>query len=186
VPGLQATLDQAFAYLGQGAADPGSPFHTPTLATNGPGAPQLRTVILRRFLAASRQLEFHTDARSAKVPALLANPLVGLHIWDAARRVQLRLAGTAALLDAPAAAAIWRNLSATTQSTYAVNQAPGTPIAAPNAAARSLDATAAQACFRVVLVRIDELEWLHLAPSGHERARFSWAREVANATWLVP
>lgn len=186
VPGLQAALEQAFELLAEGALQAGSPFHTPTLATSGPGAPGLRTVVLRRFLPADRQVEFHTDARSPKMSAIAADPAVSLHFWDPGRRVQLHVHGLAAVLSRAAAAQIWRRLPPQTQATYAVSLPPGTPIAAPADAARSLDPAAALAVFRAVRVGIDELEWLHLAPGQHRRARFTWANGVAASTWLVP
>ena len=64
---LPDALDLAFAALAAGAADRHDAFHTPALASIGyDGAPALRTVILRRFDAAQRELQLHTDSRSPK------------------------------------------------------------------------------------------------------------------------
>jgi len=186
VPGLQATLAQAFACLEEGAREADSPWRTPTLATNGPGAPGLRTVVLRRFDADGRWLEFHTDARSAKVAALQASPAVGLHGWDPGRRVQLRVKGLATMLQSQQTAEIWRVLPEATRGTYAASLAPGTKITSPDDAARGLTGAAAERFFLVIRVGIDELEWLHLAPEQHRRARFTWANGVSEATWLAP
>ncbi len=186
VPGLQAALEQAFALLEEGAANPDSPWRTPTLATAGAGAPGLRTVVLRRFLRSRRQLEFHTDARSPKWAALRVNPAVSLHGWDAARRVQLRLQGRAGVLDEADTLAIWQALRPQTRATYSVALPPGTPVASPEAAARTLDREDALAAFSVVRVSIDELDWLHLGHDQHHRARFSWDDGALAATWLVP
>ncbi len=183
---MQAALEQALALLAEGATDPHSPWRTPTLATVGPGAPGLRTVVLRRFLKSERQVEFHTDARSPKLGALRANPMVSLHGWDASRRVQLRLQGRANVLGGSESLKIWQSLPPQTQATYAVALPPGTPIPSPEAASRTLPLAEAVAAFRVVRVELDELEWLHLAPGQHLRARFRWANGVSASTWLVP
>jgi pyridoxine/pyridoxamine 5'-phosphate oxidase len=185
-PGLHAALERVFALLAEGVADPASPWHTPALITAGAAAPGVRTVVLRRFLQAERQVEFHTDARSPKLAAIQANPDVTLHVWDPGSRVQLRLTGRAIVLEASEAAQVWQSLPPLTQATYAVALPPGTPIAAPDEAVRSLDQAAAQAVFRAVRIAFDELEWLHLAHGHHRRARFTWANEVCVATWLVP
>ena len=186
VPELQAALELAIACLAEGASTPGGPWATPTLLTGGPAGAALRTVVLRRFSAAERWLEFHTDARSPKMAALLADPAVALHVWDPGRRVQVRLRGMATMLGAAEAAAIWQGLPAVTRDIYAVALAPGTPVASPGMAAHRPDEAAALAIFRVVRVGIEELEWLHLAPEQHRRARFTWANGVSEATWLAP
>ncbi len=191
VPGLQATLEHAFALLLQGAGDAANPWGTLTLATAGPGGPSQRTVVFRRFLPEIRELECHTDSRSSKLAELLASPAVSLQGWDAARRIQLRLTGLASVRDGAATRAIWQALPPRTQATYAVNQPPGSPIEAPEAAQRTQDKAAAQAVFRAIAVHIATLEYLHLAAPQHRRARFAWDQTGTQdggpaATWVVP
>ena len=72
---LDDVLAESFRLLARGVADRRSPFHTPTLASlNADGAPSLRTVVLRGFDPARRELRVHTDARSAKLAELAAEP----------------------------------------------------------------------------------------------------------------
>ena len=190
----EAVLERAFGLLAQGAADVASPFRHLTFATQGAPAgaladtdgPGLRTMVLRRFVPGEPALEFHTDARSPKLAALQACGRVAVLGWDPAGRVQLRLAGTATLLDGGEAARIWQALPPSTRSTYAIKAGPGTQIATPGEVERSLDTAAAQAVFRVIRVRVDQLEWLHLAADQYQRARFVWAADGVQATWLVP
>jgi pyridoxamine 5'-phosphate oxidase len=182
----EAVLERAFGLLAQGAADAASPFRHLTLATQGASEPGLRTMVLRRFLPGGPALEFHTDVRSPKLAALQACARVAVLGWDPAARIQLKAAGTVALLDTGEAARIWQVLPPSARSTYAINAGPGTPIASPREAERSLDPEAAQAVFRVIRVRVDQLEWLHLAADQHQRARFTWAPDGVHATWLVP
>jgi pyridoxine/pyridoxamine 5'-phosphate oxidase len=183
---LADILDRACNALAEGVAQAASPFRFLTLATAGPAGPALRTMVLRRFTRQGPEIDFHTDARSSKLMHLARAPNVGVHGWDPAGRAQIRIAGLAACLDAAACADIWQSLSATTRSTYAVTAGPGTPIAAPDQATRNLDPATAQAVFRVIRVRVEELEWLCLATNPHQRARFTFANGAAHSTWLTP
>ena len=185
---LEETLAEAQRLLARGVADRRSPFHTPTLATITPaGEPSLRTVVLRGFDAEARRLRVHTDQRSAKYAELLAHPRAALHGYDAAAQVQIRLGGRIALhtTDAEAEAA-WAGSHPGSRLCYAVAPGPGTPVAAPPAAPRALDA-AARGHFAVLILHIESLEWLWLAAAGHRRARFTWdAAGARTASWLVP
>lgn len=65
---------------------------------------------------------------------------------------------------------------------------PGTTIAAESFSlpAGPQDVAAGRANFVAVTGVIDELEWLHLAASGHRRALFRWDGLDCTATWLAP
>lgn len=185
--GLDATLAEALRLIARGAADRRHPFHTPTLATLAlDGAPAARTVVLRGFDAASRQLRIHTDRRAAKVAELVAEPRAALHLYDPGAAVQLRLTATASLhCDDAVADAAWAESRDFSRMCYAIDPAPGTPCAAPPPA--PTDGEAGRRHFCAVLLRIERLEWLHLAAAGHRRARFAWqGRDAPQSSWLVP
>ena len=61
------------------------------LSTVADGAAQARTVILREVQAEPRELIFFTDARSAKVAQMQAQPMGSLLCWSADIGWQLRL-----------------------------------------------------------------------------------------------
>ena len=184
---LEEALRAAFAALEAGALVRHGAFHTPALATIGrDGAPALRTVVLRGFDAATRCLAIHTDCRSAKYAELIADPRAVLHGYDAATRMQLRLAGRATLHhDDAIADAAWAASRKTSRMTYATAWAPGTALPAPPIAPK--DATSGRAHFAAVMLRFDHLDWLLLDPAGHARARFDWAADGAMAAnWVAP
>jgi hypothetical protein len=185
-PTLASCLERAFALLAEGVTNRRSPFHTPTLATIGlDGAPRARTLVLRGFDPAARTLRLHTDARSAKVAELAAEPRCALHGYDAAGGLQLRLTGRATVHDDAVAEAAWQASRPSSRACYAIAPGPGTPVAEPPPAPR--DPEAGRRHFRAILLRFERLEWLDLAASGHRRARFAWPAEGPPATtWLVP
>ncbi len=184
---LDRVLAESAALLAQGEADAESPWRNPTLVTLGlDGAPQARTVVLRRADFAARQVETHTDVRSAKYRELQAQPAAGLHGWDTEGRVQLRLTGSATLHTADGVAdAAWASLRSQTRATYAVTPGPGTPLVSPDDPGQT-DEAGARAAFCVVRLTFNRLEYLHLRQGGHRRARFTWTGAQRLATWLVP
>jgi hypothetical protein len=186
-PTLEECLQEALRRLGRGVADRRSPFHTPTLATIGAdGAPEIRTLVLRGFEPLARTLRLHTDARSGKVAELAREPRCALHFYDPGAKLQLRLAGHATVHgDDAVASAAWEASRDFSRMCYAIEPAPGSPVAEPPAAPR--DAEAGRGVFRVILLRFDRLEWLELAAAGHRRARFVWTgADAPAASWLAP
>jgi pyridoxamine 5'-phosphate oxidase len=184
---LDATLSEALRLLARGVADRRHGFHTPTLASIGlDGAPQARTVVLRAFDASARSLRFHTDARSAKVAELAAEPRASLHFYDSGAQVQIRAAGHVTLHAADALAdSAWAGSREMSRMCYGIEPGPGTPIPAPPAAPR--DPASGRPVFRAALLHVRRLEWLWLAAAGHQRALFTWDEAGTPAsTWLVP
>jgi hypothetical protein len=184
---LADALAEAFRLLARAVADRRSPLHTPTLGTvSADGAPNLRTVVLRAFDPDRRSLRIHTDRRSPKAAEIAARPRVMLHGYDAGARVQLRLDCRASLhLDDPIADAAWAASREMSRLCYAAPHPPGTPIEAPLPA--PADPVAGRGNFAAVMLVFDSLDWLHLAHTGHRRARFAWdAAGRLSATWLAP
>ncbi|MBV9748631.1 MAG: pyridoxamine 5'-phosphate oxidase family protein [Acetobacteraceae bacterium] len=186
------TLDEvradAFRRLAHGAAHRRSPFRAPALATaNGQGLPGVRTVVLRGFDPATRTLTLHSDVRTAKIEEIRTEPRVVLHTWDGRGQVQVRVWGRAALRLGEAARGDWSRLHPVSRTTYAVAPTPGTPLDDPASADQQrLPGSEAFLNFAVIEVVMDSLDWLHLARTGHRRARFTWLGGTETASWLVP
>lgn len=186
---LDAVRSAAFALLAEGVAEPRSPFRGPALATmDRSGRPAVRTVILRRFAPEARRLSFHTDRRSAKYAELAARPAVALHVWDAARKVQLRLDGDAGLHVGDAVArALWDGAGPGSRAGYRQATGPGRPLPAPSAPdSLPRDEGAAFGDFVAVEIVFHCLDWLALSRHGNRRARFSWQGGGCDARWIAP
>lgn len=192
---LAETCDSLWRLLGRGAADRRSPLHTPVVASlTTDGQPDARVMVLRAADRAAASLRFHTDARSPKCVALdgRAVAVLGYHQGEA---VQVRITGTARVVTKGADVdRIWSQSTPFARRCYLVEAAPGTPLAAPASglpawvegrAPELAELVPARANFALVMVDIAEIDWLHLAQTGHRRAVFcradGWAGE-----WRVP
>jgi hypothetical protein len=184
---LDDVLATAFAHLAEGASDPASVWHTPSLANiDASGLAAQRTVVLRAWDLATRTLEIHTDTRSAKYEALCQRPAASLHGWDPARRVQLRLRGDVKLhVGDPTAQAAWDILRPATRATYGVLPGPGTAITHAHGTSQA-EEKAAFSVFCVIRMPVHELEWLQLEQGSQARARFHWDNGSVRSMWLVP
>lgn len=186
---LDAVLAEACDLLSSAVDDPSSALRVLTLATIAEsGAPDLRSVILRACDPAGRRLSIHTDSRSGKVGQLRRLPMVALHGWDPARRLQLRLSGVAALhQNDDIASAAWAALSPLGRQLYRVRQTPGAEVPDPSPAHYGeYPEAAGYAFFTVVEIACHEIEVLRLAGHGQTRARFRREGERMTAAWLVP
>ena len=185
------TLDDvradAFRRWSRGVADRRSAFRSPALATVGPdGRPQVRTVVLRGFDPAERLLTVHSDLRAAKIAALRANPAAALHVWDDGAQIQVRVDGIATIsANDELAGTAWARLHEGSRAAYKAQPVPATPVEDPADIPRVDDATAFSQ-FAVLQIRIDRLEWLHLAQEGQRRASFVWHGGALEQRWLVP
>lgn len=153
-PALATALAQAWALLERGCADPAHGCHWPVLATVAlDGSADARTVVLRAVDAGARALAVHSDARAGKLAQLRAEPRACLVFHDAVARTQLRASGPIRIHqgddDADRA---WSALRPQSRALY-------------DGFAR----------FALLRLRVTDLDWLLLDPSGHRRARFRWA-----------
>ncbi len=73
------------------------PFHQPVFATMCDDAPELRTVVLRRFWRRPPCLAFHSHCGSPKVNQIRANPNVYWLFYHAEEKLQVRIKGIATI-----------------------------------------------------------------------------------------
>ncbi len=190
---LEPILDAIHTHLQHGAMRRDCPMHTPVVGT---ADGDLRVMVLREFDLARRTLRFHTDGRSPKVAAIRANPSVTVLFYDPAAKVQIRVSGVGHIETTSAAAnAAWEHAAPFAKRCYLAEAAPGclsdSPVSGLPEWAEGVKPTAAQAApgrknFALVMVRICAFDWLHLANSGHRRARFEFSAEGTRGNWLVP
>lgn len=189
---LHGSLSQAWKALAAGVGDRDAAFHTVQVATIGlDNAPRVRTVVLRAVDTHRRTLRFHTDARSPKVAEIERNPGGALHAYDPAARIQLRMMCRATVHSAgPEVDLAWAETRPFSRICYRTAMAPGVEIEDPREGVpsnASADPNAGRDVFRTVTCRVESLDWLFLAHSGHRRAQFTWDKDDRlSARWLVP
>lgn len=172
------------------------PFHLFTLATvDETGAPEARTVVLRRFLGHEREVWFHTDLRSPKVVQLRRDSRACLLWYDPQSRVQIRIPAKARLhhLDDKAKQA-WEKSLPVTRTCYADPQGPGELLNSESSGGGLLTGIVGEPAkddsgwgnFVAVCCHFDQLDLLLLKAGGHQRARFQFGPNQVTWDRLAP
>ncbi|VTS07087.1 pyridoxamine 5'-phosphate oxidase family protein [Tuwongella immobilis] len=178
--------------MARGVASAKHGFHLMTVCSlTLDGAPDARTVVLRRFDSVNREFVFHTDWRSPKVAQLQRDARVLLSLYDPRHRWQLRVPAVATLHHEDAVSlAAWKRSQPYSRSCYAIPHPPGEPTPLDELWQPPLtieeDNAAVYANFAVVVCQFQQLEVLELRASGHRRARFDWSADGLAITRLSP
>jgi len=173
---LDYLLDDVWDILAQGVRVRFAAAHTPTLATLRNGAPNVRTVVLRAVSRASAMIFVHADRHSGKVQELIHQPACSLHIFDAGRRVQLRIEAHASLhVDDDIADGQWAALQAQYRAQQRRSSAAVAAQGIPEVAIDDVDGLAEagrREDFVAIALHVSAIEWLHIGSRGRRRARF--------------
>lgn len=194
---LATALAHAWTLLQAAVADRASNMRTPVLATRAlDGTPAVRTVILRDVDKERGRLRVYTDARSAKVAEIAAEPRVQVLFHHTHENVQLRVSGRAAVRtgdaedhdawDATVPPARRAYMGAVAPGTPADGPTPGFPEAYVGRLPTAEESEPAFKNFAVIEIAVERLEWLYLNPDGHRRAMFTWPGGTLKAGWVVP
>ena len=195
---LSLTLSKIRSLLINGVKDRMSDFHYTVLSTvNEKNKPDARTVILRDFNVDSMTLRIHSDLRAKKNSHIKKNKNVILTFYDNKEKIQLRLRGEALIKESYEKA--WKGLSNSSKRCYLVEQTPGIESIKPTSglpekyikfSPNDQESKNGLQNFSLVLIIINQIEWLYLASQGHRRAIFSLDRKkkdiLVNSQWLVP
>lgn len=156
------------------------------------GAPNVRTVALRRVSEPESLIGFHTDLRSPKVAELDREPRIALAGTDSDRKRQIRVFGEAHIIrDGPVRVEAWKSSSDHDLIQYRTLLAPGTPIARPrDAFGEKGDIPGPDeglAHFCVVEVHAVSIDWLDLSEADHPlRVRFIRSDDEWTGRWIAP
>jgi len=169
-----------------------SPMHVPVVVTSDIDA---RGMVLREFDEAAWTLRFHTDTRAPKVSAIENDPRMAVLFYDKDAKIQIRVRGNGAVLsDAPVADEAWEKGSNFARRCY-LGEGPGTPSDIPTsglpASFNGVEPSDEQLVpardnFAILIVELQELDWLYLAHTGHVRAQFSRSGDQWVGRWVSP
>lgn len=195
---LEDIASDCWQRLRRGAKDRRHAFHQLTIANiDAAGQPHQRIMVLREADSAERLLRFNTDARAAKVGMIGDGAKVSVLAYDFKAKIQIRLHGVAQIeQQGPRADAAWAKATLFARRCYLADPAPGSfteqPISGLPADLEGIEPTlerseAGRVNFSLLLITIDQMEWLYLAHTGHRRAQFihdtgsGW-----QGRWMVP
>ena len=195
---LAGALERSWRLLEEAIGDPTSPVRTPVLiSVSTDGLAQGRTVVLRGFNRQQRQLTIYTDARSAKVAQLRAQPTCTLVAYQPNPMMQLRLSTNAIVNhNNEITHEAWAVMPGPNRCNYLTDPDPGSisvqatdgrPVINAESVPTNDENEIAYCQFSVIVFTIKELEWLYLPRRGHRRAQFTW--DEANSLqsdWLIP
>ncbi|HEV8691174.1 MAG TPA: pyridoxamine 5'-phosphate oxidase family protein [Ideonella sp.] len=176
---LAAIKARVWAELAAAAETRGHGWRTPVLATvGGSTGCDARVVVLREVEADQRELVFYTDARSPKAAQITSHPTAVMVMWSAELGWQLRLGVHLSLeTSGLAVSSRWAKLKMTPAAQdYLSPVPPGSLLAHPTPERGTREH------FALVIARVQSIDWLSLAPTGHGRAIF----DAAGARWVQP
>lgn len=184
---LDYLLDDVWDILAQGVRVPIAAAHTPTLATLRHGLPTVRTVVLRDVSRRSAMIVIHADRHSSKVQELLAQPACSLHIFDAGRRVQLRIDAQASVhLDDDLADSQWARLQGRARRLQPRGERPPAGVGTDDRGFDDIDGFSDpdhRPRFAAIALHVSAIDWLQLRGGSARHARFEIG-ETASARWL--
>ncbi|MEO1584382.1 MAG: pyridoxamine 5'-phosphate oxidase family protein [Planctomycetota bacterium] len=194
---LDDVLETIWTELEIGANKAKHGFHQPVLATtDADGTPRARTVVLRRTDRAAGAVLCHTDARSAKLDHVRANPAASWCFYDKSKRIQVRATGElSAHADDGIADDHWQRSPARSRRCYLAPAVPGSPAGgpSPNLPADMTDreptheeSEAGRPNFAVLRCTLRSLDYLELYHDGHVRALFTRDDGGWTGTWTHP
>jgi pyridoxine/pyridoxamine 5'-phosphate oxidase len=158
-----------------------TPWVTSQRAESGPA---LRMMVLREVDEEKRELVFFTDSRTPKWRDFAANcRATEVGFWSPTRKVQLRCCGLVSLHEDDEVAENFRSqVSSQRAGDYAAEHPPGAEISSPDEGWKTQN----EWHFGVVVVTVNQFDWLRLDLEGHERAQFCWQRNCWSGEWVQP
>lgn len=182
--GLDQLLQDALLALKNAAGQAGHPFRTPILATLNGNKPELRTIILRDFLADPYRLVFFTHGKSPKVAQIRNNPKTACSVYDPRSASQLRINGKATIHQADDISRhYWPMVPLVRYADYNPKIVPGNPLTETADQDVSIPP---DSLFAVVSLEIQEIDILLIKPEGHKRAFFKKDKQLFRGSWVQP
>jgi len=160
-------------------ADGSAPSAAIQIATvSSTGSPGLRTVIVREASFEEATVSFITDIRSTKIKDIRRDPRVSAISYELESRVQIKLAGTAAIVDdKDARHAVWERLKPHSRKQFerdlpsgiSLYSSDGTPMGWEDDGASPKEPYDR---FALVSISVTSAEWLDVSTEDHTRYAF--------------
>jgi 3-hydroxyisobutyrate dehydrogenase len=150
--------------------------------------------VLRKAIAETHELRFHTDIRSPKWEELDLNPSISALFYDASARIQLRIKGKAKLhVNNELTREAWEKTTLSSRRCYLTEFSPSSLTYQPTSGLSEAveqenlsleESESGYQNFGIVAIQVQSIDWLWLNHAGHRRALFDY--ETANFQWMIP
>lgn len=172
-------------------------FHTPVFSNiNEKNYSNSRIVVLRNFDKLNMILSFHTDYRSPKLKELKNNNKSIFVFYDSKLKIQLRIKTLSKINNQNNITKIsWLNTSPMSRKCYLTRKAPssvsqvpedGIPGCLISKEPSKKDSEKGYKNFAVIENKIEEIDWLYLASTGHRRLKIYYKNNSTSFNWLIP
>ena len=173
------------------------PFHTPAFSNaKKNGIVESRVVVLRKFNQKNLILSFHTDFRSPKIKNLIYNNHTYFLFYDPIIKIQLRIKTISIINNQnEVTKKAWENSNLSSRKCYLTEKAPSSKtFIAEDGLPKHLvgidpskdESENGYINFTVIQNRIEKIDWLNLAFSGHRRLYIDCKKNIPQFNWLIP
>jgi len=188
---LEEIFEDIWQRLEKGAKSHSSAFHYMQVATvDFQNKPKVRTVVLRGATRETCELQFNTDGRAKKCDEILKNNFVEVCLYDGEAHTQVRISGTAVLeKNTEKAKKLWDKMRVDSKKCYCAAVPSGNLLEKEGDALEDFKPEEAEAGFENFVncyLKIEKIDWLLLAHSGHRRAIFCKVESGWESSWAVP
>ena len=172
-------------------------FHTPVFCNiDDQKTIESRVVVLRKFDSNNMILNFHTDFRSPKITSLIKNNNSLFVFYDQKLKVQLRIKTISSINNQNIITKkMWERTKLVSRKCYLTKKPPSSVTSLPEDGIedklRGKEPTLEESekgykNFTVVQNKIHQIDWLHLAASGHRRLKIILKDSMPSFHWIVP
>ena len=181
----------------RGVKDRKHTFHTPVFCNIGDQkAIESRVVVLREFDSNNMILNFHTDFRSPKIADLTQNNNSLFVFYDQKLKVQLRIKTISSINNQNIITEkMWERTKLVSRKCYLTQKSPSSVTSLPEDGIddnlKGKEPTLEESekgykNFTVVQNKIHQIDWLHLAASGHRRLKIILTDSAPSFHWIIP
>ena len=183
--------------LTRGVKDRKHTFHTPVFCNiDDENSIESRVVVLREFNYPNMVLNFHTDFRSPKVSSLEKNNNSLFVFYDHKLKIQLRIKSISTINNQNIITKeIWEKTKLYSRKCYLTKKAPSSLTSIPeDGISENLqgkeptleESQKGYKNFTVVQNKIQQIDWLYLAASGHRRLKINLIEKKPSFEWMIP
>ena len=194
---FQSILENINKLLQLGTKNRNHSFHTPVFSTyDRNNFISSRVVVLRKYDSSTLTLRFHTDIRAPKISGLKKNNHSHFLFYDYKLKIQLRIRTLSVIHNQNNITKnAWHLTPLQSRKCYLSEKKPSSKTTYPEDGIpknlKGINPSKDQSekgykNFTVIENIIQNIDWLHLASSGHQRLKIDFKQNEPRYNWLIP